>query len=421
MMSLVYRIFNSSLFRASGIYTITSIINAGIPFLLLPILTRYLSPEEYGIVAMFSLLVSIFGVFTGLSVHGAINRVYFEKEIKFKEYVANCVFILVISSTLVFSFAFIFREFISLISGVPKNWVLVAVILSFFQFLILSILAIYQARMRAKEYSFIQIGQSFLSALLTIFLIVILGLKWEGRLLAQFFAIFSFGIFSFILLNKYWTEWRFNIDYIKHALKFGIPLIPHATAGMFMVATDRFIIKNLLGLKDAGIYTAGLQIGMIIHILTTSFNRAYGPWLFEKLNKNDEQIKIKIVKFTYLYFILILGFAIVFGLFSEPLVKIMLGRDFVSSSEVVFWIALGNSFDGMYYMVVNYIFYAYKTYILAWITFFGGLFNVIVTFILTKINGIVGAAQAYAITLFITFILVWLLSAKVYKMPWRLR
>jgi O-antigen/teichoic acid export membrane protein len=420
-MELIYKIFNSSLFRASGIYTITSIINAGIPFLLLPVLTRYLSPEDYGIVAMFSLLLSIIGVFTGLSVHGAINRVYFEKDINFQEYVANCIFILFISSILTFIVVFAIKGFISNISGVPENWVLIAVILSFSQFLILSTLAIYQARMRAKEYSFIQIGQSLLNVLLTIFLVVILGLKWEGRLLAQFFAMFSFGIFSFTLLNKYWTEWRFNIDYIKHALKFGIPLIPHAIAGMFMVATDRFIIKNLLGLKDAGIYTAGLQIGMIIQVLTTSFNKAYGPWLIEKLSKNDEQIKIKIVKFTYLYFILILVFAITFGLFSSPLVKFMLGRDFVASSEVVFWIALGNSFDGMYYMVVNYIFYAYKTYMLAWITFLGGLLNVIITFILTKINGIVGAAQAYAITLFITFILVWLLSAKVYKMPWRLR
>jgi len=103
MMGLVYKILNSSLFKASGIYTLSSIINAAIPFLLLPLLTRYLSPEEYGIVSMYALLLSITSVFTGLSVHGAINRAYFDEKINnHKEYVWNSLIILFISSFLTF-------------------------------------------------------------------------------------------------------------------------------------------------------------------------------------------------------------------------------------------------------------------------------------------------------------------------------
>ena len=35
-----------------SIYTLASIINATIPFLLMPVLTRYLSPTDYGIIAI---------------------------------------------------------------------------------------------------------------------------------------------------------------------------------------------------------------------------------------------------------------------------------------------------------------------------------------------------------------------------------
>lgn len=52
------------LFGNAAIYLGANILNAGIPFLLLPILTRVLTPADYGIVAMFSVVVSILGAFT---------------------------------------------------------------------------------------------------------------------------------------------------------------------------------------------------------------------------------------------------------------------------------------------------------------------------------------------------------------------
>lgn len=51
------------LFGNAAIYLGANILNAGIPFLLLPILTHVLTPADYGIVAMFSVVVSILGAF----------------------------------------------------------------------------------------------------------------------------------------------------------------------------------------------------------------------------------------------------------------------------------------------------------------------------------------------------------------------
>jgi O-antigen/teichoic acid export membrane protein len=167
--------------------------------------------------------------------------------------------------------------------------------------------------------------------------------------------------------------------------------------------------------------TVGFQIGMIIGILADSFNRAWAPWLFNKLNENNPETKLKIVKFTYLYFIGIIAMALSLGLTAPLILKVLVGEDFYKAQSVVLWIALGYAFNGMYYMVTNYIFYVYKTQILTFITFFCGLLNIPITYFLTKLNGIIGTSQAYAIILFLFFLFTWILSQRLYKMPWRLR
>lgn len=418
-MSLYHKILNSSLFKASGIYTFGTILNSAIPFFLLPILTRYLTPEEYGIVSMFSILLSIVGVFTGLSVHGAIHRVFYDRErFNFKEYIFNCLIILFVSSFIVLLIVEIFKDYISQVSGVPANWLWIVVVVSFFQFAILSLLSIYQGQMQAKKYIFIQITQSLMNMGLSLLFVVVLLMHWQGRIIGQALAVVIIGILALIILFNKWTFFKLNLAYIKHTLNFGIPLIPHTIGGMLMVMTDRIIINNLLGLKEVGVYTVGLQIGMIIGILADSFNKAYAPWLFSKLNENNYRTKIKIVKFTYLYFVLISLFAISLGLCSPYILKYLVGNKFTDSSSVILWIALGNAFSGMYFMVVNYIFYVYKTQKLAIITLLSSSLNVPLTYLLTKYSGIVGAAQSYMLINFITFIFVWFYSIKSYTMPW---
>lgn len=419
MITSINKYFHSSLIKTSGTYTLTSILNSAIPFFLLPILTRYLTTEDYGIVAMFSVLISIVGVFTGLSVHGAIQREYYnQEEINFKEYVANCLLILFVSSSLVFLIMTVFSNEISKVSGVPAHYLWLVVLISFFQFLILSLLSIYQAQMKALQYSGFQISQTLLNVFFSILFVVYLSMNWRGRIYGQFIAVTIIGFISLFILVNYWTVYKFNYGYVKKALQFGVPLIPHSLGGMVMLATDRFMISNMLDLSKTGIYTVGFQIGMIIEIVAASFNRAYVPWLYDKLKKDEWKTKIKIVRLTYLYFILILIFALGLGLFSPYFLKFLVGKHFQGSQEVIIWIALGCTFHGMYYMVVNYIFYIYKTQILAWITFSSAILNIPLTYYLIKIYGIKGAALSYCIIFALMFLSVWVYSIKSYPMPW---
>jgi len=414
------KILKSSLFKSSGVYTVGSIINNGVPFLLLPILTRYLTPEDYGLIAMFGIVLSIVGVFTGLSVHGAIQRVYYEKTINFKKYVFNCLLILVSSSVIVLIIVMLFRNPIFLLTKIPANWLWLIVVMSFFLFVIQSLLSIYQAKMQAIKYMSIQITQTLLNVILSILLVVFLMMNWQGRILAQAISIVGVGLFSLYILTVNWSCVKIDVDYIKHALKFGIPLIPHTLGGLFIAMADRVIIEKLLGLRDLGLYSVGIQLCMGILVFHTSFNRALNPWVYRELNKNELEIRIKLIKFTYVYFILLILGGLLYAILMRKMINVIVGQKYSDIASLLYYFSLGTSFSGMYNLVAKYIFYSYKTMYLTIITFIVGLINIVLTYIMVNLYYLRGAAISYLIVNMCYFIFTWIVSARVFKMPWLL-
>ncbi|XQY91542.1 lipopolysaccharide biosynthesis protein [Metabacillus sp. HB246100] len=411
---------NSILFKSSAVYTITNIINAAIPFLMMPILTRELSPIDYGIVSMFQVLIGIVAPFTGLSVNGAINRKYYDRDkIDFPKYVANSL-ILLISSTLMVAIIFaLFSNAIADVSAFPEGWLWAVLVVSFSQFLITIVLVHWQVQVKPLFFGIFQISNTLLNVGLSIWFVVGLGFNWQGRIQGQVITTVVFAIIGFYILNKDgWIKWGLNKDYIKNGLHFGIPLIPHTLGAFIITMSDRLFLTNMVGVAETGLYTVGYQFGNMIGLVQDAFNKAWVPWLFGKLKSENENSKRQIVKITYIYFIAILALALLLSAIAPWFLSFFVGEEFKESGKYVLWVAVGYAFNGMYKLVANYIFYVEKTKYLAWLTFLTALLNIVFTYLLIKLNGPIGAAQATALAFFISFILTWILSSKLYKMPW---
>jgi O-antigen/teichoic acid export membrane protein len=417
---LYIRLTSSSLGRSTGVYTISGFINAAIPLLLLPVLTQKLSPADYGLVAMFQLAVSVVYPFIGINLEGSITRKYYDKDAEdFPSYVGSC-FILFIASSIILTLMYlIFKNYIYNLTLIPNDWIKYILLVAGCQFITTVILNLFRVKVQPFKYGVFQISQSLFNIILTIVFVIFLNEKWQGRLKAQIIAGIVFAFVSIIILfNNKQIKFNINKKDIHHALKFGAPLIPHAIGGMLFTAIDRFFLSNLVGLEQTGNYTVAFQIGTVISLFTLAFNNAFVPWLFENLAKDDLVIKRKIVKFTYLYFVLLAVGATILWLFFPLIVSIFVSHKFKTVNTYSAFIIFGFVFQGMYYMVTNYIIFAQKTYILAIITISVGLFKLLITYFSIIWFGPVGAAISYCITFFIYFILNWILSIRVYKMPW---
>src|SRR5690606_17991832 len=97
----------------STIYLFSNILNALVPFALLPILTRYLTPAEYGEVAMFQTWIAALAACTGLSVQGAAERKFYDiglTEQELRCFIGACLQVLLLSTAWSFCVVFLLRR-----------------------------------------------------------------------------------------------------------------------------------------------------------------------------------------------------------------------------------------------------------------------------------------------------------------------
>lgn len=410
-------------FRAGSIYMTSNIINAVIPFLLLPILTRYLSQAEYGQVAMFQVLVAALTAIAGMGVVGASGRKFFDKDItcsQLQDFNGACFHILLISTLIISPFIIIFSDEISLLLAMPKDWVYISLAIASVSFIVQIRLSQWQVRNKANQYAGLQIGQSLINVLLSLLFVIVFKFGADGRIKAQLITVLIMGLLSLYYLKKdnLVSFFVFKPKYIKEALDFGVPLMPHII-GIFLLSTaDRYIINSELGLESAAIYMVAYQLSSALGVFFDAINKAYTPWLFSLLKNNVEKEKIKLIKGTYIYMLVLSLFAVLSFIVGPPVVVLIAGDNYTQAGDIIGYLCTGQIFGGMYLMVTNYVFYAKKTKVLSFATIVSGTVNVVLMLFLIEYNGLLGVAQAFAIGQFLRFAFTWGLAAKIQPMPW---
>ena len=412
-----------TLAKDSVIYLSATIVNSAIPFLLLPILTRYLDTAEYGAIAMFQTLMGALGAIVGVNVAGAAGRKYFDNNItnnEMKDFIAACLQIICISGLLVLFVILFFDARISKELSIKSEWIYYSVFSSAASMVIQLRLRQWQVRKKPKHYGLFQVSQSSFNVILSLYLVVILSQGSEGRITAQ---IAAFGLFAslaliFLKRDQIFGFFTWKPLYLKEALSFGLPLIPHVGGYFLLSSVDRFVINERLGLSEAGIYMAAVQISSIVLLFLDAINNAYVPWLYERPNKGNHEEKRLIVRYTYLWYFLILCAVAAAFAFGPKLLIIIASDKYEKAGAVIGWLVLGHGFTGMYLMVTNYIFYSKRTGLLSLVTISSGLINVFLLFSLIPLYGLKGAGMAFSISTGLRFILTWMVSQKIYPMPW---
>lgn len=412
----------SGLATGAGVYLIANIINASIPFFLLPVLTRYMSPAEYGQVAMYQVWITALGGLIGLSVHGAASVKYYDDEITRVElgvFIGSCFQILVVTTAIAFAIVVPLRHPLGDWLGLRSDWLLWGVLVCAAGFAVQMRQTQWQVRKRPIPYGAFQIGTSFVNAGLSLFLVVVLLRGAEGRIDGQNWVMLMAAFVAVVLLAKdKLISLRWRPEHLREALRFGVPLMPHVI-GLFLLGTvDRLMINDRFGLAEAGIYMVAVQLSMAMAIVFSSINNAYVPWLFERLKRNDEAEKKGIVRLTYLYFVVVLASALLAFPLGPWLVPLIAGERYAEAGPILGWLALGQAFAGMYLIVTNYIFFSKRTGLLSLVTVGSGLLNLALLVVLIDIFGIKGAAIAFAAAMAMRFILTWWIAHWRHPMPW---
>ena len=356
-----------SLVSHSLIYLVSTILNSTIPFLLLPILTRYLTPEDYGVVVTFQLVVSLLTATIPLNLNGAVSIQFFKIDLDIlKKYIGNSITLTFFSASIVIIIICLVKFSIPEVIPISLHWLLLGTAVSFFTGISNIRLVLWQVPGKPIPYGIFQFIQIFLNASISLLLVINFAMGSDGRLLGIVASVIFLGVFAFFsLFTGDWIRFQWDKKIIVSVLRFGIPLLPHTLAGIAISQADRFIIGKQLSLAEAGVYAVSMQLSLPILMVAISFNQAYSPWLYKKLSKKEYDPVVALSTFVGLISIVAV---IVYTVLAVFLIRWIVGEQYLRSAQFLPWIAFGVASICIYFMVVNPIFYAEKTEFLSVVT-----------------------------------------------------
>ncbi|MEY4571717.1 MAG: hypothetical protein RLZ10_928 [Bacteroidota bacterium] len=408
----------NNLIKNIGIYTFSNVLNASIPFVLLPILTNHLSTSDYGILTNYNALINLLIPFIGVNLMSSLQIIYVKRKDDIGSYITSGLFINLVLALILSYIIYLFRNDISIYTGIPIKFIYLTAIYATYNNIVEVLLALWRMEDKAMNYGFFRISRTLLEFSIAVILIIVYDFHFEGSIHA---ISISYGIGALVaiifMLQKKILIFSIKSKHIKHLFSYGLPLIPHVLSSVAIMYTDKLMLSALINVEANGIFSVGFMVGQVIGLIQNSFNQAWVPWVFNVLKKNESHGKQKIVRYTYFYFIGIVVLTLLLWL-CAPIIYSMIGKSFYSGISLVFWIALGFAFNGMYKMVSVYFFYLEKTNQLAIISFVSAIINVGMNFWLIPVYSITGAAISTMTAMFLQFILTWIWSTKHIKMPW---
>lgn len=370
-------------------FTLATIIQNGILFLVTPIYTRMLTGDEYGVYSVYQSWQQIISIISILALDRCITVGFVKFSNKRKEFLSS---IQTLMTVLVFIFSMIvciFPTFFEKIINLPMY----IIIMMFFVSLMNSSLANWSWLQRYnynyKELTFVTISTTIIMQLVSIFCIYFIPFNNKGILLIVALSGARLMMYGIIYVSVFIKGKKiYNKEYWNFSLKYSIAVVPHALAQIILNSSDRIMIDKICGRSDAAYYGVTYSAAMVLNTIATSISSAVQPWYFEKI-KNRDYTSIKSVTNNLLLFSATLS--IVISLFAPEILSIMAPPDYKAALWVFPSIAASVYFNSMYLYFANFESYFEKPIYFSIATSTGAIVNIILNLIFIQIFGFVAA------------------------------
>lgn len=268
-----------------SIYLAGNILRRMVSFVMLPIYTRYLTPEHYGTLELLSMVVDVVAILFGLRIGEAVFRFYYKFDSQRERHeVVFTSLCLVVSLNAIGVLALVVGA--SPISRVVFGSTHAAPLIALFSFTLVlqSLTETVLTFVRAQQRPWLFVGFSTLKLAiqlgLNIFFVVQMQMAVEGVIYSNLVA----GVALAIPLGWYTvrqTGFRFSLEKARAIASFSLPLVLTSLISFYMTFGDRYFLRLLGGgLDEVGIYSLGYRFGFLLSFLVGE--PFFGIWNSEK-------------------------------------------------------------------------------------------------------------------------------------------
>ncbi|HSS33879.1 MAG TPA: oligosaccharide flippase family protein [Solirubrobacterales bacterium] len=404
-------------------YTAASIFSKLIAVALLPLYTRYLTTDDYGLAeVMFAAVVSA-SIVIRFGLIEAVLRFYYREDERPREVVASSFAALLWLSTLAALIALPFAKPIgeALLNPDPgeveQATELARISIAGLWVLTMSefLLTLFRLEERARAYFVTTILNVVGTIALTVVLVVGADEGPRGLLLG------SYGAGAATVLILIALQWRslslrFDRALLRRMFRFGLPTMPAEVSLYALNFADRLIILRSAGAAEAGLYSLAVKFAQAVNVLVRGFQLAWPPLAYSI--RDDDEARVFYARVVTLF---AAGCAFVvtgMWLFSRWFARVLATPEFFDSWEAVGLLSTAVTLYALYLVLVVILGRTGRTGFNLPATLAALVVNIALNLALVPTLGIVGAGIALVASYLVVLALMYVFTQRLFPVPY---
>lgn len=371
-------------------------------FLLLPVYTSLLRPDDYGMIDVLQTIISLALYFVTLQIENAIFRFLIENRTKEDDqisYVTSAgvvLFVMVVASTLVVMIinSFYAIPYANLIT--INLWI---------QSLYMFVSNMARGLGKNIDYSI----ASFIVTLSSLIINIVLIIGFKCGAVSILVALAFSNLIGFVYLIYRLRIWKFikgdavNFKKIQEMLQYSLPLIPNAISWWIANTSDRLMIIYFLGTEFNGIYAAANKIPTIYTTIFTVFNTAWTESVSLAINDSDrdEYINSMMNNGFKLFSFVNMGIIVCVSLSF----RLLIGKEYEIAYDHIFILLVAIFINSMCSLLGGVLGGLKDTKMIGWTTVVGAISNALINFTFIEKIGLYAASMSTLVSYLIIFII----------------
>lgn len=409
------------LLKDTAVYALTNVATKLIGALLLPIITRLITPAEYGaidVIVLFTLIA------LELSMCGMdfILALYFHDEgIDHRKLIGTLLSVrlgLGIALTGVIHLGLPIIA-ISLL-GNPRFPVLQGYYIAIWTMPFTGVISLGFMLLRQTSRSIILLWAILVRVLLTAFLTGFFVWRWSDAIAGYFAAgLIADGLLTLVMLGIFKPSVRnFDAHLALILIKKGIGFLPRSIYFVLMTLITRQLLLHFGSLQDVGLYAAAVKISFIVWVGVSASSQAWLSYSMAIAHETNahEHYRHYLTNYVAWMGLLVSGVA----LFAPELLRLFTTEIYVQAAPAVGWLALSLGAVGSLVIVSTGLNITKQTASIGKTTIIAAMVNIILAVVLIPRFGMLGSAIAAACDQLCAAMILYYLAQKHYPLPFNL-
>jgi O-antigen/teichoic acid export membrane protein len=409
--------------KHSAIYGLGAVVSRLIGVLLLPIVTRYLTPADVGAVDTLISLTVVLVIVLRMGISMAFFRFYFdaEDEAGRTTVVRTSFWFTMVMATLGLVVGSLLASEISqLLFGTDSraNLVRAALVLLWAQMNYEQLTSLFRVEERSIPYVIATLANVIITVVATILLVAV----WHEGAIGVIVGNFTGTLAVFVVLlayRRFQLGLEFDRDLFRKMQRFGLPLVPSGIALWVIDLSDRFFLVHMKGLPENGLYSVGVRLSTALLLVLIALRTAWPAFAYS-IKDDDEAKRTYGFVLTYVLYACC-WLSLTISLLAPWLVRLLTTPRFYRAAEVVpLLVFAATAFIGFNVMSIG-IGRAKKTQFNWVVTGGAALVNIGLNFVLIPPYGMIGAGISTLVAYVVMFLGMTVRAQQVFPVPYQWR